>query len=162
MAGFKRGGSRGGGGAYKKGFTKKRAAPDDEDSAPRAGKKTKGDDEDEEDATSVVPELKTNEDGDRFVGVSLRHDERTYCFYHALTSSKLSAGGKRRITIREFKNSLLLDVREYWTNDAGELKPGKKVWYIKHLGIRVTNTSIQGHLAESRPIQHTCCRSALD
>ncbi|KAH3969271.1 hypothetical protein HBI80_032990 [Parastagonospora nodorum] len=107
MASFKRGGSRGGGSAYKKGFTKKRAAPDDDESAPRTGKKSKGDEEDEEDdATPVVPELKTNDDGEKFVG--------------------LSAGGKRRITIREFKNTLLLDVREYWTNDAGELKPGKK------------------------------------
>jgi hypothetical protein len=53
---------------------------------------------------------------------------------------QLSAGDKRRITIREFKNTLLLDVREYWTNDAGELKPGKKVRHTNRLHICVTNT----------------------
>jgi hypothetical protein len=72
MAGTKRGGFRGGGGgAYKKGNFKKRAASDDEDSAPRASKKAK-DEEEDEDPTPFVPEIKTNKDGDKFVGVSIR------------------------------------------------------------------------------------------
>ncbi|KAL5120736.1 hypothetical protein ACEQ8H_001215 [Pleosporales sp. CAS-2024a] len=76
MAGFKRGGFRGGGGASKKSFAKKRTASDDEDGTPRAGKKTKGDDEDTEDATPIVPELKTNEDGEKFIsGISLNLDQ---------------------------------------------------------------------------------------
>lgn len=72
MAGFKRGGSRGGGGGtYKKGNFKKRAASDDEDSAPRASKKVKDEEEDEV-SVPLVPEIKTNEDGDKYIGVSLQ------------------------------------------------------------------------------------------
>jgi hypothetical protein len=40
---------------------------------------------------------------------------------------KLNASGKRRVIVREFKDNLLIDIREFWTNDGGELKPGKKV-----------------------------------
>ncbi|OAL01166.1 PC4-domain-containing protein [Phaeosphaeriaceae sp. SRC1lsM3a] len=105
MAGFKRGGFRGGGGgASKKGYSKKRAGSDDEDSAPRASKKTKGDEE--EDSTPFVPELKTDGDKQQYVG--------------------LNASGKRRVTVREFKDNVLIDIREHWTDDSGELKPGKK------------------------------------
>ena len=66
MTGFKRGGSRGGG--FKKSFVKKRSSPDEDDSAPRASKKVKGDED--EDSASVVPELKTDDNGDVYVGVS--------------------------------------------------------------------------------------------
>lgn len=70
MAGFtKRGGARGGSN-YKKTFTKKRSSPDaDDDNAPRASKKTKSGDDDEE-SVPVVPELKTDDNGDAYVGVS--------------------------------------------------------------------------------------------
>jgi hypothetical protein len=44
-----------------------------------------------------------------------------------LTRTKLNASGKRRVIVREFKDNLLIDIREFWTNDGGELKPGKKV-----------------------------------
>lgn len=64
MAGFKRGGARGG---FKKGFTNKRSSPDEDDSAPRASKKAKGDDDD--DSIPVVPELKTDDNGDAYVSV---------------------------------------------------------------------------------------------
>jgi hypothetical protein len=71
MAGFKRGAFRGGsGGAFKKGSAKKRAGSDDEDSALRASKKPKGDDEEE--SAPVMPELKTDDDGKQYVGVSAR------------------------------------------------------------------------------------------
>lgn len=71
MAGFKRGGARGGG--FKKGFTKKRSSPEDDANAPRATKKAKGDEED--DSLPVIPELKTDDNGDTYVGVSctIRH-----------------------------------------------------------------------------------------
>jgi hypothetical protein len=39
----------------------------------------------------------------------------------------LNPNGKRRLTVREFKKSILIDIREYWGNDAEEIKPGKKV-----------------------------------
>lgn len=40
---------------------------------------------------------------------------------------KLAANGKRRVTVREFKNNVLIDIREFYTDDSGESKPGKKV-----------------------------------
>lgn len=64
MAGFKRGGSRGG---FKKGSTNKRSSPDEDDSAPCASKKAKGDEDD--DLIPVVPELKTDDNGDPFISV---------------------------------------------------------------------------------------------
>jgi hypothetical protein len=73
MAGFKRGGFRGGaGGASKKSYAKKRAASDDEEGASKASKKTKADDGEDEDSTPFVPELKTDDDGQKYVGVSMR------------------------------------------------------------------------------------------
>ncbi|KAJ4336055.1 hypothetical protein N0V87_005635 [Didymella glomerata] len=106
MAGFKRGGFRGGGGgAFKKGYAKKRS-PEDEDDAPRASKKSKGDDEEEENAPPFTPKLDTDDENNAFIA--------------------LNNGGKRRVTISEFKGMTLVSIREYYTNDAGELKPGKK------------------------------------
>ncbi|KAI4611773.1 hypothetical protein J4E83_008024 [Alternaria metachromatica] len=106
MAGFtKRGGARGGS-TYKKTFTKKRSSPDvDDDSAPRASKKTKSGDDDEE-SIPVVPELKTDDNGDAYVG--------------------LNASGKRRVTVSDFNKSTLVSIREYYVTDAGETRPGKK------------------------------------
>ncbi|KAI4688473.1 hypothetical protein J4E81_008070 [Alternaria sp. BMP 2799] len=106
MAGFtKRGGARGGS-TYKKTFTKKRSSPDaDDDSAPRASKKTKSGD-DEEESVPVVPELKTDDNGDAYVG--------------------LNASGKRRVTVSDFNKSTLVSIREYYVTDAGETRPGKK------------------------------------
>lgn len=79
MAGFKRGGFRGGGGAFKKGYSKKRAGSDDEDDASRASKKIKGDEEEE--STPFVPELKTDGDKQRYVGVrvQLKHSRWNIC-----------------------------------------------------------------------------------
>lgn len=33
---------------------------------------------------------------------------------------------KRRLTVRKWKNSKLVDIREYWTDPEGIEKPGKK------------------------------------
>ncbi|KAI4644370.1 hypothetical protein J4E93_006271 [Alternaria ventricosa] len=106
MAGFtKRGGARGGS-SYKKTFTKKRSSPDaGDDNAPRASKKTKSGDDDEE-SVPVVPELKTDDNGDAYVG--------------------LNASGKRRVTVSDFNKSTLVSIREYYVTDAGETRPGKK------------------------------------
>ncbi|KAF1836397.1 PC4-domain-containing protein [Decorospora gaudefroyi] len=103
MAGFKRGGARGGGGS-KKAYTKKRSSPDDDDSAPHANKKAKGDEEDE--SMSAVPELKTDDNGDAYIG--------------------LNASGKRRVTVQDYNKGTLISIREYYVTDAGETKPGKK------------------------------------
>ena len=32
----------------------------------------------------------------------------------------------RRVTVRDFRGKTLIDIREYYANDAGEMKPGKK------------------------------------
>ena len=32
----------------------------------------------------------------------------------------------RRVTVREFRGKTLIDIREYYTDAAGDLKPGKK------------------------------------
>ncbi|RAR01457.1 PC4-like protein [Stemphylium lycopersici] len=101
-AGFKRGGARGGG--IKKAFTKKRSSPEDDDNAPCATKKAKGDEED--DSLPVVPELKTDDNGDTYVG--------------------LNTSGKRRVTVSDFNKSTLVSIREYYVTDAGETRPGKK------------------------------------
>jgi hypothetical protein len=70
MAGFKRGGARGGS-AFKKTFPKKRSSPDaDDDNAARASKKTKAGDDNDDDSVPVVPELKTDDNGDAYVSVS--------------------------------------------------------------------------------------------
>ncbi|XP_014556517.1 hypothetical protein COCVIDRAFT_26735 [Bipolaris victoriae FI3] len=101
MTGFKRGGARGG---FKKSFKNKRSSPDDDDSAPRANKKAKGDEDD--DSLPVVPELKTDDNGDAFVA--------------------LNSSGKRRVTVSDFNKNTFVSIREYYVTDAGETKPGKK------------------------------------
>uniref|UniRef100_A0A8C6TGR0 Activated RNA polymerase II transcriptional coactivator p15 n=1 Tax=Neogobius melanostomus TaxID=47308 RepID=A0A8C6TGR0_9GOBI len=35
-------------------------------------------------------------------------------------------GKMRYVSVREFKGKILVDIREYWTNPDGEMKPGKK------------------------------------
>jgi hypothetical protein len=42
----------------------------------------------------------------------------------ANTTFMLSA--KRKVTVRKWKNVILIDFREYFTNEAGELLPTKK------------------------------------
>lgn len=105
MAGFKRGGARGGArGGFKKSFNNKRSSPDDDDSAPRANKKAKGDEDD--DSLPIVPELKTDDNGDAFVA--------------------LNSSGKRRATVSDFNKNTFVSIREYYVTDTGETKPGKK------------------------------------
>ena len=75
MAGFKRGGARGGS-TFKKTFTKKRSSPDaDDDNAPRASKKTKAGDDNDDESIPVVPELKMDDNGDKYVSVSCTRKE---------------------------------------------------------------------------------------
>uniref|UniRef100_A0A4W3I9U6 Activated RNA polymerase II transcriptional coactivator p15 n=2 Tax=Callorhinchus milii TaxID=7868 RepID=A0A4W3I9U6_CALMI len=35
-------------------------------------------------------------------------------------------GKMRYVSVREFKSRVLIDIREYWMNQDGEMKPGKK------------------------------------
>ncbi|XP_041760137.1 activated RNA polymerase II transcriptional coactivator p15 isoform X2 [Coregonus clupeaformis] len=35
-------------------------------------------------------------------------------------------GRMRYVSVRDFKGKCLVDIREYWTNQDGEMKPGKK------------------------------------
>ncbi|XP_060762664.1 SUB1 regulator of transcription b [Neoarius graeffei] len=35
-------------------------------------------------------------------------------------------GKMRYVSIRDFKGKVLIDIREYWMDQAGEMKPGKK------------------------------------
>lgn len=32
----------------------------------------------------------------------------------------------RYVSVRDFKGKVLIDIREYWMDQAGEMKPGKK------------------------------------
>ncbi|XP_077418595.1 SUB1 regulator of transcription a [Vanacampus margaritifer] len=35
-------------------------------------------------------------------------------------------GRMRYVSVRDFKGKVLIDIREYWTNPDGDIKPGKK------------------------------------
>lgn len=45
---------------------------------------------------------------------------------------QLKANGTRRVTVNEFKGKTLINIREYYVNDAGKTLPGKKV-RLQHL-----------------------------
>lgn len=32
----------------------------------------------------------------------------------------------RYVSVRDFKGKVLIDIREYWMNQDGDMKPGKK------------------------------------
>ncbi|XP_030632750.1 SUB1 regulator of transcription b isoform X2 [Chanos chanos] len=36
-------------------------------------------------------------------------------------------GKMRYVSVRDFKGKVLIDIREYWMDQAGDMKPGKKV-----------------------------------
>lgn len=38
----------------------------------------------------------------------------------------LELSGKRRVTVRKYKNNVLVDIREYWEPEPGKQAPGKK------------------------------------
>lgn len=119
MAGFKKAGA-----SFKKGYAKKRAGSDDEDDAPRASKKSKGEDSGE----PFVPKLEKDDEKNQFVAVG---SQLLHCTTRLLIVEQLNASGKRRVTVSSFKGNTLVSIREYYTTDAGELKPGKKVRNLK-------------------------------
>lgn len=41
----------------------------------------------------------------------------------------LQIGKMRYVSVRDFKGKVLIDIREYWMNQDGEMKPGKKGSY---------------------------------
>ena len=52
------------------------------------------------------------------------------CFYLAALNSlkaiNLQLSAKRFVSVRNFQGKQLVDIREYYTDDSGERKPGKK------------------------------------
>lgn len=38
----------------------------------------------------------------------------------------MQIGKMRYVSVRDFKGKILIDIREYWMNPDGEMKPGKK------------------------------------
>lgn len=38
----------------------------------------------------------------------------------------LQIGKMRYVSVRDFKGKVLIDIREYWVNPDGDMKPGKK------------------------------------
>lgn len=40
--------------------------------------------------------------------------------------SSLKIGKMRYVSVRDFKGKVLIDIREYWMNQDGDMKPGKK------------------------------------
>nr|XP_057926505.1 SUB1 regulator of transcription b isoform X2 [Doryrhamphus excisus] len=43
-------------------------------------------------------------------------------------------GRMRYVSVRDFKGKVLIDIREYWTNSDGDMKPGKKglIWIERY------------------------------
>lgn len=37
----------------------------------------------------------------------------------------------RYVSVRDFKGKVLIDIREYWMNQDGDMKPGKKGNFMK-------------------------------
>lgn len=65
-----RGGRGGHGGTFKHGFaTRKRSSPGGDNDTPKVSKKAKAEEGEEEDGVAVVPELKTDDDGNQYIGV---------------------------------------------------------------------------------------------
>lgn len=97
------------------------------------------DDEDEGDAASdqeVKSSKKTNkkakkssadsgkdDDGNSFWSVS--QYANLVSLYN--TDIYMKLGGTRRVTLSEFKGKTFVNIREYYTDASGSLKPGKKV-----------------------------------
>jgi hypothetical protein len=62
----------------------------------------------------------------------------TLVLVHAIVDS-LQLSGKRRVTISEFKKQTYINLREYWVDNSGDWKPGKKVRH-RPPGIPLTAT----------------------
>ena len=60
------------------------------------------DDKEEQEEEDVV--VKINKDGEKYFDIS----------------------AKRRVTVRKFKSTILIDIREFYGDDESNLKPGKK------------------------------------
>lgn len=43
-----------------------------------------------------------------------------------LKSVSVKIGKMRYVSVREFKGKVLIDIREYWMDQEGEMKPGRK------------------------------------
>lgn len=41
-------------------------------------------------------------------------------------ASFFQIGKMRYVSVRDFKGKVLIDIREYWMDQAGDMKPGKK------------------------------------
>ncbi|OPJ58041.1 hypothetical protein AV530_007086 [Patagioenas fasciata monilis] len=45
---------------------------------------------------------------------------------HAFRSYLMLIGKMRYVSVRDFKGKVLIDIREYWMDQEGEMKPGRK------------------------------------
>ena len=55
-------------------------------------------------------------------------------------------GNKKRVTVREFKGNTLIDIREFYEADGGEMRPGKK-------GISLNPKQFEAFVANTEAIQ---------
>lgn len=47
----------------------------------------------------------------------------------------------RYVSVRDFKGKVLIDIREYWMNQDGEMKPGKKGSYQSEAAVSMIRVS---------------------
>lgn len=86
---------------------------------------------------------------------------------------KLADNDKRRVTINKFSGKWFVNVREYYEDKAGDMKPGKKVRAVDILAVvseplltlrfRVSPSllsSTSPSLASCRPSTSSCARTA--
>lgn len=45
----------------------------------------------------------------------------------------LQIGKMRYVSVRDFKGKVLIDIREYWMDQEGEMKPGRKGTVLLHI-----------------------------
>lgn len=47
-------------------------------------------------------------------------------------------GKMRYVSVRDFKGKVLIDIREYWMDQEGEMKPGRKGRCLFFMDLNVT------------------------
>lgn len=70
-----------------------------------------------------------------------------------LTVCFLQIGKMRYVSVRDFKGKVLIDIREYWMNQDGDMKPGKKGNCISKPSLHLSlDTSLYGtYMTQFKP-----------